>query len=172
MFSFVGTRSVFGAGADVTALQKAAGQGDAAAQLQLGQSYYIGRGVEKDVVKAAQWFQKAAAQGHREAQYYLGTMYRAGQGVEKDAAKATLWYQKAADQGHVAAQFNVGTAYRFGWGVPKDEAKVAEWYQKAADQGHAKAQEELKKMGSKSSTAERPATQSPQKGGPVVSKSR
>ena len=44
--------------------QKAADQGDAAAQFRLGLAYRTGRGVEKSDEEAARWYQKAADQGH------------------------------------------------------------------------------------------------------------
>lgn len=44
--------------------KKAAEQGLADAQYNLGYMYYNGCGVEKDVDEAVQWLNKAAAQGH------------------------------------------------------------------------------------------------------------
>jgi TPR repeat protein len=43
---------------------KAAEQGFADAQHNLGYMYYNGCGVEKDVDEAVEWLNKAAAQGH------------------------------------------------------------------------------------------------------------
>ena len=44
--------------------QKAAEQGNAAAQCKLGVCYDNGTGVEKDEQKAVEWYQKAAEQGY------------------------------------------------------------------------------------------------------------
>ena len=44
--------------------QKAADQGNANAQTNLGDMYYAGRGVVKDDTKAVLWLQKAADQGN------------------------------------------------------------------------------------------------------------
>jgi TPR repeat protein len=122
---------------DVT---KAAANGDAAAQYNLGVMYATGRGVPKDAAKAFEWWQKAAAKGHAVAQYNLGVMYATGEGIPKDTAKASGWWQKAAAQGNADAQTNLGVMYENGRDVPKDEAKAFEWYQKAAAQGVAQAQ--------------------------------
>ena len=46
---------------------KAAAQGDAAAQYNLGVMYAEGEGVAKDTVKAVEWYKKAAAQGDKDA---------------------------------------------------------------------------------------------------------
>jgi uncharacterized protein len=48
--------------------QKAADQGHAEAQYNLGFCYDKGVGVAQSFVKAFHWFQKAANQGHAEAQ--------------------------------------------------------------------------------------------------------
>ena len=47
--------------------RKAAEQGDADSQLDLGWMYLDGLGVPKDEKEAAKWFQKAADQGLEEA---------------------------------------------------------------------------------------------------------
>src|SRR5437660_956777 len=86
--------------------QKAAEQGYANAQYNLGWCYDNGTGVEKDEQKAVEWYQKAAEQGYANAQYNLGVHYANGTGVEKDKPKAVEWYQKAAEQGDAYAQYN------------------------------------------------------------------
>ena len=55
--------------------QKAAEQGLAHAQYNLGVMYEEGRGVKQDYIKAVEWWQKAAEQGHSYAQNNLGNMY-------------------------------------------------------------------------------------------------
>ena len=51
--------------------RKAADQGDADAQFNLGVMYYNGEGVPEDDKEAVKWWRKAAEQGHAEAQYFL-----------------------------------------------------------------------------------------------------
>ena len=53
-------------------LEKAAEQGDAQAQYELGRCYNAGDKVPKDNAIAAQWYAKAAEQGHTDAQFNLG----------------------------------------------------------------------------------------------------
>jgi TPR repeat protein len=125
---------------------KAAAQGSAWAQYDLGGIYANGAGVPKDVAKAVEWYQKAANQGNAWAQYDLGWMYGKDEGMPKDTAKEVAWYQKAAAQGHAVAQNSLGWMYANGEGVPKDAAKALEWYQKAATQGDAWAQYNLGEM--------------------------
>ena len=51
--------------------QKAAEQGVAQAQSNLGNRYYNGEGVKQDYHKAVEWYQKAAIQGDATAQFNL-----------------------------------------------------------------------------------------------------
>lgn len=71
-------------------LQKAAKQGDAEAQYNLGSIYYYGvEGVPKDEKKAFPLFEKSANQDDPDAQYNLGLMYYLGaEGVPQDEKKA------------------------------------------------------------------------------------
>lgn len=57
--------------ADLAATQRAAEQGDAEAQFDLGVMYDYGDGVAKDKAKAVYWYTKAAEQGNAEAQKAL-----------------------------------------------------------------------------------------------------
>ena len=78
--------------------RRAAEQGHANAQNNVGVMYFRGEGVSQDHAAAAQWFQKAADQGNTNAQIALGGMYREGLGVDKDLVQAHVWYNLAAAQ--------------------------------------------------------------------------
>ncbi|KAJ3319246.1 hypothetical protein HDV06_006574 [Boothiomyces sp. JEL0866] len=122
---------------------KAASQGDATAQFNLGNMYKIGRGIPQDYEKAMVWFRKAADQGHSEAQCTVGYFYRNGYGVGKDFNTAVEWYLKSAAQGQATAQYNLGLVYKNGEGVAQDYSVSMEWFQKAADQGYPAAQNSI-----------------------------
>ena len=79
--------------------RKAAEQGYASAQSNLGICYSNGEGVTQDYGKAVEWYRKAAEQGHASAQYNLGGCFYNGQGVVQDSDQAIEWFQKAAEQG-------------------------------------------------------------------------
>jgi TPR repeat protein len=79
--------------------RKAADQGHARAQGNLGWMYERGRGVAQDDVQAVEWYCKAADQGDAPGQCNLGWMYERGRGVvAKDDVQAAKWYCKAAEQ--------------------------------------------------------------------------
>ena len=119
---------------------KAAEQGHAQAQNNLGDCYDGGDGVAQDYSKAVEWYRKAAEQGNAVAQNNLGLCYEGGDGVAQDYSQAVEWYRKATEQGNAVAQNNLGYCYEEGKGVAQDYNKAVEWYRKAAEQGNADAQ--------------------------------
>jgi TPR repeat protein len=88
----------------IDTLRKKADAGDAGAQGLLGDAYYKGEGVERDVVEAAKWFRKSADQGDDMAQFFLGRCYANGEGVEKNPDEAAKWLRKSVGQGNAKAQ--------------------------------------------------------------------
>ena len=120
-----------------------AAQGNATAQLMLGQLYLDGSGVPQDDALALAWVRKGAEQSDPAAQNYLGMMYRDGEGVTVDYAQAMKWFRKAADNGSAAGQDNVGSMYQLGQGVPRDYAEAMRWFRKASEQSNAAAQNDL-----------------------------
>ena len=125
---------------NIFSLRKAAEQGYATAQCNLGYCYQYGQGVDKDETEAVKWYRKAAEQGYATAQCNLGYCYKYGHGVDKDETEAVKWYRKAAEQSYARAQCNLGYCYDHGQGVDKDETEAVKWYRKAAEQGYARAQ--------------------------------
>ena len=129
--------------------RKAAEQGHAQAQSNLGIMYSQGQGVEKDYNEAVKWCRKAAEQGNEQAQGMLGVMYSKGQGVEQDYNEAVNWCRKAAEQGNEQAQGMLGVMYSKGQGVEQDYKEAVNWCRKAAEQGNEQAQAMLGVMYSK-----------------------
>jgi hypothetical protein len=84
--------------------RKAAEQGHADAQVNLGECFMNGQGVAKDPVDAVKWYRKAAEQGLAIAQLSLGVCFNYGQGVAKNLTEAVEWYRKAAEQGDAVAR--------------------------------------------------------------------
>ena len=76
--------------------RKAAEQGDARAQHNLGILCGNGEGVPQNSEEAAKWFRKAAEQGVARSQYNLGLMYSNGDGVPKNYERAYAWINLAA----------------------------------------------------------------------------
>ena len=83
--------------------RKAAHQGLAHAQYNLGIMYDNGEGVPENDSEAVKWWRKAADQGDADAQYNLGIMYDKGLGVPENNIRAYVWWSMAKTQGHVKA---------------------------------------------------------------------
>jgi TPR repeat protein len=72
-------------------MRKAADQGSAGAQYDLGFQYEHGQGVAKDLDQAGLLYRKAADQGNAQAQANLGILYTQGEGVPQNNVTAYMW---------------------------------------------------------------------------------
>ena len=124
----------------MTWFRKAADQGDAVGQNNIGWLYQNGFGVKQDYPEAMTWYRKSANQGYAAAQVNIGWLYHNGWGLTQDYAEAMTWYRKAANQGNAKAQTNIGWLYEKGLGVKQDYPEALTWYLEAADKGNAQAQ--------------------------------
>ena len=123
--------------------RKAAEHGNASAQYRLGEIYFNGFGVERNIAEAKKWFLSAAELGNADAQFTIGWMNQTGYGLPQDFEEALKWYSLAAAQGNVSAQCNLANMYYNGFGLKKDYAEAADWYRKAAEHGYSVAQFDL-----------------------------
>lgn len=131
-------------------LQKAADQGHAHAQTQLGICYLDGIGIPEDPERAVELFEAASAVGEREATFQLGSCYRFGIGVDTDLEEAVRLLRIAAGESmkipctpNASALYALGVCYENGDGVPVDTDKALDYLKRAADMGSADAQCEL-----------------------------
>ena len=128
-------------------VKKAAENGNAEAQFELGRIYGNGDGVPQDYQTAIEWLEKAAEQNHAKAQESLGSIYANGVGVKQDFPTARNWFMKAARNGLGSAQYLMATMFRFGLFESEVEMDQAiDWYQRAAKQNVAAAQLALGKL--------------------------
>eukprot|EP00035_Acanthoeca_spectabilis_P032437 m.18742 g.18742 ORF g.18742 m.18742 type:complete len:1812 (-) comp5355_c0_seq2:111-5546(-) len=110
------------------------------AQFNLGNCYFVGRGVAQNKMIAFQWFLRSANQGYPEAQLCVGSCYERGAGVALNQAQAYAWFQKSAAQGCLKAQHSVACSLLHGLGVPQDLRLAADAFRLAADRGYAGSQ--------------------------------
>lgn len=116
-----------------------ADKNNVAAQVNLGNLYMKGWGVEPNYLLARHWYLKAAEQGERMAQTKLGILYYYGLGVDRDPLQAARWFQKAANQGETSAQTILGSLYSSGDGVIMNRSMAFYWYTMAEEQGNTEA---------------------------------
>jgi len=122
---------------------RAAQQGNAPAQINVGSLFANGMGVARDYSQAVAWYAKAAEQGNPQGQTDLAFMLGTGRGVAQDYKKAAEWYRKAAEQGYAPAQHYLGIGLANGYGVARDPMQAVAWFRKAADQGYGPAESSL-----------------------------
>lgn len=143
MFSVIALGAALGWGqagnVDPAQLAKASA-GDAAAQVQVGESYaragaaeHSQPEAEKDYAQAAAWYRKAADQNNIPGELHLAALYRdGGTGFDRDMTQAAAWYRKAAEQGDTDAQATLGVLYSMGQGVGQSSAEAYFWLDLAA----------------------------------------
>lgn len=127
---------------DVAALgwwRKAAEQGNAEAEAEMGMRYVTGMGVEADLEEAKTWLEKAAAKKRPEAFFWLGAMNDEYAPGERNPTEAARYYRLAAELGYRDAQKRLGQFLEAGEGVEQNLADALTWYLKAAEQGDPRA---------------------------------
>ena len=116
--------------------QAQADRGEALGLQRMAERYRDGDGVEKDPVKADQYFQKAKAAADAQAEQIAAQDKLREQAamVKKIARNRAL-----AETGSVDSMIFLGKCYRDGDGVDKDLNQAREYFQKATDLGSDKA---------------------------------
>lgn len=117
-------------------LEKRAKEGEIEAIVEVGNAYFKGNGVKRDLEKAAKWYYEAIQQGNEEVKENFYSFY-------------SKQLEKYAKSGDAQAQYEVGCAYQKGDGVDRDIKTAAEWYMLAGDQGHEKAMDKFHSFYSK-----------------------
>lgn len=128
-------------------LQKAAEQGNTAAQYEAAQMADRGLGGDKSCKEADKWARKAAEKGSLDAAVLLGELGVKGCDGEKNPKDAARWLRKAADQGSRDAAFSLGVLYFNGDGVGKDQGEAKRWLEAAAAKGHPSAKFYIDRLG-------------------------
>ncbi len=105
-------------------LRRAAEQGHAAAQVQLGVNL---KEDEQSPLEAMQWFKAAADQGDIGGMKNLALCYITSE--TPDTAQAVTLYRQAAECGDEDAQFFLANCYYLGKGVPQNYAEAFKLYQ-------------------------------------------
>ena len=111
-------------------------KGNIKAMYDVAKLYQRGRGVDKSLTKASEWFSEAAKVGNSAAQAQLGILYFEGRGVKQNYKKAFKLLNQAANKNIPSAQYQLGNMYERGAGVNQNLSKAIEWYKKADKYGN------------------------------------
>jgi hypothetical protein len=118
----------------------AATDGKPEAQMLLGQLYFNGEGVEKDIKAALYWYEKAATQDFADAQYRLGSLYFDGKhNIPKDYDKAYQWLQMALENGNKKAKPKVENLFKLDSGKVVNLSESLDVLQEVANKGNKQA---------------------------------
>ena len=127
----------------LTALKKAAAEGNANAQTILG-SVYWGHGAIPDYPRSRQYFESGCKGENMAACSYLGLMYSQGMGLRRDPSQAARLYLLGCDGGNMIGCHNLGYLHENGYGVEKDPEKAKQYYRMSCDGGNAIACQKLR----------------------------
>ena len=103
---------------------------DGSAMCMLGQIYYEGKVVSRDLSKAAHWLKKAADRGIDYAYYFLGFM-SSESGHDTDAAS---WFLKGAVHKELNCMDYISECYRYGKGIGLSDAEADRWCREFAEE--------------------------------------
>lgn len=109
-----------------------AADGNATAQLYLGDMYSKGLELIRDEAVGVEWYRKAAVQGNSQAMLRLGNAHLSGIGATRDLDQAFEWYRGAAEGGLPRAMFMVAAMYSNGYGAEASQDRMLEWLRRAA----------------------------------------
>lgn len=113
-------------------LRERAEQGDSCAKFEIGEIYYEGKLVEKNIQTAVEWFEKAADDYKEKfSQMKLGRMYEIGDGVEQDYLKAIKYYERAAFTSPLQyeALYRLALFYLNGYGYEQNYEYAAQMFE-------------------------------------------
>ena len=116
------------------------------AEVNLGNIYAQGLGVDPDPALAARWYFSAAQHSNNIAEAQLGNLYYNGNGVPHDLKKAYEYYTRAQKHGSIDAAKHLGDMYLNGEIVEKSDTQAIKWYMFAAKKGNAAAQSKLAQL--------------------------
>lgn len=121
--------------------EKAAKGGNPEAAYRFALMLEHGRGVDRDILTALEFFKSAADKGYPMAIWKMGRFYEKGlfdkgkEVVKQDLEKALSCYQKAAKQDVAEANYSLGKMYLIGREVKKNETIGLEFLMQAVKLG-------------------------------------
>ncbi|CAI2161739.1 17054_t:CDS:2 [Funneliformis geosporum] len=114
---------------------EAANDDNKVALYHLGEFYELGKGVDKNLTRALEFYKASANKGYLDAQYKMGYFYDHGIVVDVDKVMASDLYQITADEGNSDAQIALAHKYEQGDGVELNINNAIYWYMRALDNG-------------------------------------
>lgn len=127
-------------------LNRAASNKHLPSLIELGLCYSSGSIVNKDFLKAIEYWNKAAEFGSREAEIRIAFANVADSINQKNIKDNINALHSSADEGSVLAQTFLGYCYEKGLGVTENRGIAARYYRHAAQRGNQTAANSLKRL--------------------------
>jgi len=121
--------------------------GDPQALVELGNHYFFGQAVSRDVAEAFRCYLRAAEAGSDAGMVNVASCYRQGEGVEKNLELALKWYHRAMKTDSTFAPFELGVMHENGEGVQTDQQEAIRLYSIALAGDHPQARAALRRLG-------------------------
>ena len=121
----------------VAFFEQAARQNDAGGQYWLARSYEYGKGIDKDLKKANEWYARSAENGYIPAIYRQGRFYIGTDTPDKNVPLGIKYLLQAAAKNMPEAYYDLGKMYYFGKLVKADLPKAAGYFRSGMQLGHA-----------------------------------
>ena len=113
--------------------QEAADTGHTISLCAIADLVMLGKGVEKNPLKALEYCERAAAADLVPAQLQMGRFYLQGDQSIRDPQKAALWFGYAAEKGSLEAHYYLGVINHDFF---NDTDRALYWFETAAGQGY------------------------------------
>ena len=136
-----------GYAAEMPDLFARANSGDPPALVDLGNRYFFGEAVARDLGEAFRCYLRSAEAGSDAGMVNVASCYRRGEGVTKDLALAVKWYETAMKTDPTFAPFELGAMYENGEGVPADREEAIRLFSVALEGDHPDARAALRRLG-------------------------
>ena len=118
-------------------------QGDAAKNASIGYAAYVagyryahGKGVERNLEKALEWYLVGAEAGYVKAEASVGTCCWNGEGTGRDYGEAAYWFERAALHGDAHSIFAMGIMRHLGLDGNTNCYEACQWFRAAAQNGY------------------------------------
>lgn len=124
-------------------MERASDKYEEAAHLELGDAYYSGKKVARDLKKAADYWMMAAKNGSSSGLHNMAVLHINGEGVTANEDKAYEYLKLAANKGNLESQYLLGYMLAYTKDASANRSSYLEegkrWLEQSAKQGHPKA---------------------------------
>ena len=132
---------------NIEELELLAAQNNSEAIYELGNRYFIGKGIKKDYEKAKLYFDKAISLGNEKGKYGIGKCYYYGNGMEQDYEKAyNIFYELMTQNKNIDAEYRIGVMYYEGHFVKQNYEMAYNIFKDLAEQDDTDAQRYIADM--------------------------